>query len=377
MRGLSFRPVTCGAVLIGALLAAGDAYTIPRYSARYEQECSLCHLNPAGGGERSAYATQYIVPREMAIVPLDEEALKGIDPQINDAVTIGTDLRTFFIRSQEKPGRPQDFFQMQGNLYLAFQLAPKLSAHLAYGINQEHEVYGLAYVLPLNGYVKLGRFTPDYGWKLADHTSFVRVGMGFIPPLHTDVGMEVGVSPKRASIVLGVSNGRPGNLYDSDNSLAVSGRAVVRGDLGGVGYCLGGSGWRNADDFDGTRTAFGPLYYLTWEGLTWIGEVDFARDEPPGEPGIDRLFASLEVAYPVHQGVDLKVTFDYLDPNRHRDSGTLSRYGLGVEVMPYPFITLEAGLNSYAGDMGRVGGNLEVTDFREDTEGRLQVHFFY
>ena len=330
-----------------------------------------------GGGERTPYATRYIVPREMAVATLDEETLGRIDPQINDVITIGTDVRTFFFKSQDKLGRAQDFFQMQGNLYLAFQIAPKLSTHLAYGINQEHEVYGLAYVLPTNGYVKVGRFTPDYGWKFADHTAFVRSGMGFIPPQHTDVGVEVGLTPKRAMVTLGVYNGRPGNLNDADNSLAVGGRATYRGNLGGVGLCLGGSGWRNTDEFEGTRTAFGPLYYLGWKRLTSIGEIDFVRDAPLDELAVDRLYATYELAYQVRRGIDLAATFDYQDPNRHRDSGSLSRYGLGVEVMPYPFLLLEAGVRSDAGEKGKNPDAFDVVDFREDTEGRLQVRFFY
>ena len=43
--------LTCIVVAAAGLcLAVANAYTIPRYSARYEQDCNLCHMNPSGGG---------------------------------------------------------------------------------------------------------------------------------------------------------------------------------------------------------------------------------------------------------------------------------------------------------------------------------------
>src|SRR5437667_11789971 len=56
-----------GAIL-GVLLALGasEAGAVPRYSARYGQKCALCHVNPSGGGLRAAYASQKLVPEEIA-----------------------------------------------------------------------------------------------------------------------------------------------------------------------------------------------------------------------------------------------------------------------------------------------------------------------
>ena len=186
----AFRTAVVTAVLVASALVARNAYTIPRYSARYGQECSLCHMNPTGGGERSLYASQYLVPEEMAVVKLDEEARKKIDPQLSRTITAGVDLRTFFFRSNsERPNLAfdtQDFMQMEGNLYLHLQLDDRFSAYMSRGMSGEYEVFGMGYILPLNGYVKVGRFMPAYGWRFADHTSFVRELMGFfLPPIPT------------------------------------------------------------------------------------------------------------------------------------------------------------------------------------------------
>ena len=56
------RPLRSGTWFTLALVAisalpALEAGAVPRYSARYEQNCMLCHVNPTGGGMRSSYAT--------------------------------------------------------------------------------------------------------------------------------------------------------------------------------------------------------------------------------------------------------------------------------------------------------------------------------
>src|SRR5213075_1381396 len=70
------------AIVACALLPAFTARALPRYSARYEQNCMLCHVNPSGGGMRSAYAVQELVPKEFAMSPATPEVMKEIDPKI-------------------------------------------------------------------------------------------------------------------------------------------------------------------------------------------------------------------------------------------------------------------------------------------------------
>jgi hypothetical protein len=180
------------------LFFAVDAYSVPRYSARYDQDCNLCHVGPTGGGQRSTYATQFIVPKELALLALDDSTLADIDPQLSRTVTVGADLRTFYFasdleddeRTTVRNSPSENFFEMQGNVYLSLQLTDRFFAHLAQGISTTAELYGLGYILPANGYVKVGRFVPDFGWRVADHTAFTGPH-GFFPS-HTDVGLEGG-----------------------------------------------------------------------------------------------------------------------------------------------------------------------------------------
>ena len=44
------------------------------------------------------------------------------------------------------------------------------------------EAYGLAWILPWSGYVKVGRFVPVFGWKFDDHNMFNREELWFDEP---------------------------------------------------------------------------------------------------------------------------------------------------------------------------------------------------
>jgi hypothetical protein len=371
----TFKIAAVVLALAAVAFAASTPYAVPRYSARYEQDCNLCHVNPTGGGARGTYAQQYIVPKEMAIVPFTDEQMEALTPPFGETVVLGTDLRTMFFSSRDDPANPQDFFQMQGNLYVTFQMSERLLAHMSKGLNSTYEVFGVGYFLPANGYIKVGRFTPDFGWRVSDHTAFVRKNTGFVPPSHTDVGMEAGIYPGRLALTASVQNGNPGSTQESfaDNDVQVVGRAAYRGNVGGVAFALGGSALRNKTIL-GERTVAGPLGYVSYKGLTWLTEMDFARTDSSGAGTAKSWYTSNELSYRVMQGLDLIGTFDYWDPDRSRDTGTRSRMGLGVESMPYPFVMVNATLNLYRNQEGDLG--MAVRDPEYD-EVVLQVHFFY
>src|SRR5262245_32728836 len=56
------RSLALVSTIAALLCAAIDANAIPRYTARVRQNCTLCHANPTGGGMRSLYASQFLVP---------------------------------------------------------------------------------------------------------------------------------------------------------------------------------------------------------------------------------------------------------------------------------------------------------------------------
>jgi len=352
-------------------LAAGtEAGAVPRYAARYEQNCTLCHTNPTGGGLRTPYASQYLVPEEIAAKTMDDAVIAEIDPQIGNNVVIGADLRTVHLYSDADNKLGSNFFEMQGDLYLSFQVG-RLGAYLDTGISGRYEVFGTAYVLPADGYFKAGRFLPAYGWKLEDHTAFVREQLGFFPPTHTDVGIEAGIYPGRFALHAAVTNGNPGATIDDNTELAAFGRAEYRFNALGTALALGASAYRNPRD-SGRRIAAGLFGYAAYSRLSWIWEVDGTRVYPTGESRREGLVTSHEVAFAVVQGLDVLATYDFHDPDLDNKSGARTRWGGGVAFFAAPLFRTELLLRTYAIDEGP-----DVAGEEDHVETVLTLHFLY
>jgi len=356
--------VTCA---LSALKVEG----LPRYAARYEQNCSLCHVNPTGGGMRTAYASQKLIPQELALRPGSAPTLAGLDAMINKNIGIGADLRELYLA--ESPGSPepvqQGFFLMQANIYLSFQLDSTTTLYFDRGQSSTYEVFGMNYPRPWF-YVKVGRFTPAYGWKYDDHTMFVRSELGFFPPLHTDVGLELGFLPKRFDVQIDVVNGNRGSLQDNDRHLAESVNAIYRFHLGPVAAGVGISEYHQPGrslDLD----VGGGHGYLNWGPLTWIAQGDLVRRDPDNATTTHGIVTSHELTAELHQGLDLITTYDFFDPDIDLKSGAKSRWGGGIHVLARSFLALEA---LYRRTHIESGPALPGEDF---DEGVLQFHALY
>ena len=370
---MSRSVIRIGVAGVIVLTAAGalpvfKAQALPRYAARYEQNCALCHLNPTGGGLRTRYVTEELAPRELAWSPKSPPVLEAIDTRLSKHVTVGADFRELYVTSNE-PSRQIDFFQMQGDLYLAFQLDSTSALYYDRGLSNTYELFGLHYAAPWL-YVKAGRFVPSYGWKFDDHTHSVREDLGFGPPANSDVGIEVGVARGPVDLQLSLGNGSFGSTQDNDTRLASSGNFLYRLRGGPVAIGAGGSimhrpGPAEVLDLVGARGS------LVLHPLTWIGEVDRVRLERPSSPVEVGLSTSHEVSWVVRQGLEVLATYDFFDPDTDLQSGARSRYGAGVFMMPRSFFSIEALYRTTQADPGPA---MTTEDFDEAV---AQLHVFF
>ena len=357
-----------GMVAGTTLVAASAAQALPRYTARYEQKCGLCHVNPSGGGLRTSYATQQLVPQEIAWLRGKATSIEEIEPKLARLIQIGADFREFYVGADIEEGH-LNFFQMQADLYFAFQLDPKVTLYYDRGQSGNYEVFGVDYLTP-STYVKAGRFVPAYGWKFDDHTMYVRSELGFQPPANSDVGLEVGFSKGSLDLLAGVVNGSRGSTLDSDTKAAGVLNAIVRHRTGPLGAALGVSAYHHpgrATDID----HWGLYGYLTWKRFTWLGEGDFIQTDPALGPTRIGAVTSHEATVLLRQGLELKATYDFYDPDRDRASGAKSRWGGGVFVMPQSYLALEGLVRRIDYDNG--------IDYagRDFTETLLQLHLLY
>lgn len=372
MRRLGLRALVSTLGLLAAGVAStgmlvNEAVATPRYAARYQQACALCHHNPAGGGKRSAYAAQYLVPMELSWKSTPEEQLALLDPQISSAFSVGADVRTLYLYSEDTAYR-QNFFQMQGTIYALFEAAPRWSIYLAQGQTQTRELFGLGYVLPYTGYAKVGRFTPAYGWKFDNHNAFVRDRLGFAPPGHTDVGFELGLSPGQSDVQVAVTNGTGGSIQDADHRVAGAARAVTRRRIFGASAALGAS-FAYTESNAGIMRMGGPFGSLSLGPLTWVGEGDLRRD--PGRAAT-RLITTHEVTWELTRGIGLQFLYDFEDADVDRKTGTISQYGVTLNGLVHPFLGIQltaAWIETTAGP--------DVAGQDEYFQPRAMVHFLY
>jgi hypothetical protein len=331
--------------LAAAYVCAGafDARAVPRYSVRYEQNCMLCHVNPTGGGMRSAYATDELVPNELAMSPRQPELLAKLDTYLNKHIRIGADFRNqFMLFSEGSPqANQQGFFPMQGDLLLSFQLEPRGLLYFKRGMSNTTELFYVAHLLPWGGYMKGGKFVPNYGWKFDDHTMYVREYEGFAPPAHTDAGIELGFAPKFGDVQIALLNGNRGGTLDNDRRLAVATTASTRFRVGDVNAVAGLSGYTQPGIQADVNIA-GAFGALMFGPVTWLGQGDFTRRDPADGPAVSGLVTSHELTVQLRQGVEAIGTYDFMDPDRDLATGARSRFGIGAKAMPRTFMAVQA-----------------------------------
>jgi hypothetical protein len=83
------------------------------------------------------------------------------------------------------------------------------------------------------------------------------------------------------------------------------------------------------------------------------------------------VVTSNELSYLLRKGLELRATYDFLDPDWNLESGAQSRAGGGIFVMPKPFVTVEALFRSTMFDSGVA---LSGEDYWETV---LQLHLLY
>lgn len=322
--------------LILCLTAATVTYAIPRFSAKAEQKCNLCHISPNGGGMRSNFGSQFFAQTEMAAHKVDFGQIDNFQPALNKNISIGADLRTLYYFNDNDSSRQSTFFQMEGSLYLDAQFNDRVSLLISKGLNADLEAYGLAYVIPLNGYIKMGKFLPSYGWNYDDHTSYVREKMLWSPQ-YFDTGIEFGIAPPHFSASVGFFNGNISSL-DSDKGKAIVSRFECRHHLGFLGFAYGGSFYFNDRPTSDTYM-YGPLFYAKIHKFLYTSEFDWLKNKRAGRDSM-AMATTQEFAYEIKQGYWFKAQYDFLDPDTKNKTGSLSRYSFGFQYFPIGFVEI-------------------------------------
>jgi hypothetical protein len=324
------------------LLVCGvEAPALPRFAAYTGSKCQSCHVNPSGGGMRTPFGAQF--GREELPVPewSDDLGLEDLAKLVPGFLGVGADFRTLYIARQipdsaGNASRTQDeFWQMQGDIYFNFRIAKKVNLYFKKGLYSGFEAFGLLHVLPANGHVKVGKFVPNYGLRLDDHTAFIRRYTGFSPETGRPeiTGLEAAVAPGPMTIGAGVYNAADGFGATGGSEKAFLGRLEGMFGLSEKAFVGLGANVFRRNQASGSVTLYGGFGSIGLGRLTLLGEGDVLRSAGPSLTTTGVLLYG-EANYTVVDGLDLKVAYDFYDADKDLKSGATSRYSIGAEFFP-------------------------------------------
>ncbi|MFA6468153.1 MAG: hypothetical protein WCW35_04585 [Bacteroidota bacterium] len=335
--------------IVGIVITSANA--LPKFATRQGAKCQSCHINPTGKGMRSTFGSTY-GREELTMATYKEETdIEEYSPMLNDFFTVGMDYRTLFYYREQTT--TSSFFQMQGDLYLDLRLNKKFRIYIDKGLYSGFEVFGLAKVLPIDGYIKLGNFVPSYGLKMDDHNLLIRGGSFFpINPAlaaypgglgfgqgSEDTGLEFGFNPSIFTVNVGLFNGRKGGLAGTggtkNKAVVVRADANVQTDF--INFNVGGSVYNlPTAGGPGKTQIMGAFGVFTFNNnFTVQGEFDILTTyNSTLNKQVSGNIMYGELNYLLTEGIDLKLGYEYYDPNVDLQDGNISRFTVGAEIFP-------------------------------------------
>lgn len=337
-------------IALVAALAATTAVAEPYLAVQTGLKCVTCHVNPSGGGMRNAFGQTWArneLAARIVTPPGTDAAEPGWTGEVQRYLAIGGDLRAG-LTYDDTPGldAESEFGISRATVYAALRAIPNLltvyvDQQLAPGGALTREAYAL--VTPLGGRytVKAGKFFLPHGTRLQDDTAFVRqiTGINFDSPDH---GVELGLELPRWSAQLAVTNGTAGGgENDSTKQTSLSATHVRPRWRIGASY--------NYNDADlGDREIRAAFVGFRTGPIAWLAEADLITDDGPlGER--DTYVSLLEGNWRLRRGHNLKVTYEYFDPDDDVDEDERERYSMVWELSPMQNLQSRIGLRFYNG----------------------------
>jgi hypothetical protein len=332
-------------IMLILILVTGEIFSLPRFAVKLGDRCIDCHYNPTGGIIRNLDGWHW--GKNILSMISTKDADFSMSPKISDNISIGIDYRTQFLYSQEK--NRTDFQKMSGSMYTNLGLSKRINVIGKYDfVNLIWEGYGVAQILPGNGYIKAGAFTPNFGIRIDDHTAFTRGGnfgllftqqiyQGLIyNPFYTEAGLEVGIF---GGDFLFATASVGSNLF-SNRTLSKDPTYTARIELTqshkDLNFLFGGS--FAAAKIPQPTEMYGGFLGFGYDELSLLAEFDFANDVLLSDQKSN--FLMVEAAYGLITGLDVIFRYDRMDINTELADDELSRLIAGFEFQPYAFIEI-------------------------------------
>ena len=334
------------ALLLSALsLCAALAHAEPYLAVANGYKCGQCHVNPTGGGARTPFG-EIFAQTSLPARHLDtgSDVWTG---SLNRFIAIGGDLRYDFL-AQQVPGTKttNQFLMEETRVYLEASVIPDrllvyVDEQVAPGGALNREAWGMFWSADHTWYVKGGQMYLPFGLRLEDQSALVQALTG-INMLNPDQGVEVGWEKGHWDAQLAVSNGTASGATKSNGKQESLQLQYVESR-----WRVGAAANFNDSAGDGSRDAFGIFGGLKTGPIAWLAQAEIVNDHslPPGPGGGSRKLATLlEGNYSPARGHNIKVTYEYMDPDREVPNNQQTRWSFVYELTPIQFLQLRLGV---------------------------------
>ena len=335
----------CAVVVL--VLVVENSHAEPYLAVAKGMQCSACHSQPAGGGMRNAYGNVF-AQSELAAQRLggaDESLWTG---SVGKWLAVGGNLRGGYeyIDTPDEDA-VSEFDVTRGTLYIEAQVIPnRLSVYIDQQFAPDASQNREAYIKLRNAdgrlHLMAGQFYLPYGLRLQDDSAFIRraTGINFTNP---DRGVQLGYENRQWSTQLSVTNGTGGGAeLDTGKQVSLVTQFVR------PRWRVGASLNSNAADL-GDREMGGIFLGLKTGPIAWLAEADFVRDEIPGSEDRNGIAGLVEGNWMFRKGHNVKVSYDYLDPDRDINEDHQVRYSVLWEYSPFQFFQSRIGARTYDG----------------------------
>jgi hypothetical protein len=319
---------------------AGTARAEPYLAVQFGFKCNQCHVNPTGGGLRTTFAdvlAQTVLPA--AHLDTGSDNWSGA---LGQYFRVGGDLR-FDAQATQVPHAEtvQEFSLEQTRVYLEANVIPNrllayIDEQVAPGGALNREAYVLYWSASHDWYLKAGQMYLPFGFRLQDQTAFILTATG-INMTTPDQGVEFGWEHGHIDAQFAVSNGTAGGAVSSDGKQYSSQFSWVE------------SAWRVGaaanfnDQSGGSKRAFGVFGGLRTGPISWLAQAEIIDDESIASGQGKQLASLIEADWLIARGHNLKITEEFLNPNRAVENGEQTRWSLVYELTPIQFAQIRTG----------------------------------
>ncbi|HUI60316.1 MAG TPA: hypothetical protein VLX90_08835 [Steroidobacteraceae bacterium] len=352
-------------LLLSPLFVIFQAQAEPYLAVQTGFKCGQCHVNPTGGGERTVFGNAF-AQTQLAATRIDTGDLWT--GEVNRFLSIGGDLRAQAEYTKVPQSPSTDSFDLeQVRVYLNASVIPQrlmvyADEQVAPGGALNREAYGVYWSANHDWYVKAGQMYLPFGLRLQDQTAFVQeiTGISMTTP---DQGVEFGLERGHWDAQLAITNGTAGGP-EVDHGKQYSGQLIYVESLWRLGLAANFN-----DAAIGSKSAGGIFAGLRTGPVSWLAQADVVDDRSqPAQRG-RQLATLVEGNWRIMQGHNLKITSEYLDPNRSVPNDAQTRWSIVYELTPIQYVQLRAGF--------RCSNGIPQASFEHGRLAFVELHGFF